>query len=122
MSGEIPSDDVERAQRGMDFIAEHVDTDWRATEPRTVKAAAICAERGIARCVLLGDEAFPDLNTGNTPYKAVQRSARVISIAPMLQGLRRPVNDLSRGASVSDIVYTIAITAIQADQHELRAT
>jgi phosphate acetyltransferase len=57
---------------------------------------------------------FPDLNTGNTTYKAVQRSAHVISIGPMLQGLRRPVNDLSRGALVEDIVYTIALTAIQA--------
>jgi phosphate acetyltransferase len=63
---------------------------------------------------------FPDLNTGNTTYKAVQRSAHVISIGPMLQGLRRPVNDLSRGALVEDIVYTIALTAIQADQHEAR--
>ena len=61
---------------------------------------------------------FPDLNTGNTTYKAVQRSAHVISIGPMLQGLRRPVNDLSRGALVEDIVYTIALTAIQADERE----
>jgi phosphate acetyltransferase len=61
---------------------------------------------------------FPDLNTGNTTYKAVQRSAHVISIGPMLQGLRRPVNDLSRGALVDDIVYTIAITAIQAGDSE----
>ena len=59
---------------------------------------------------------FPDLNTGNTTYKAVQRSANVLSIGPMLQGLRRPVNDLSRGALVDDIVYTIALTAIQATQ------
>jgi phosphate acetyltransferase len=59
---------------------------------------------------------FPDLNTGNTTYKAVQRSAKVISVGPMLQGLRRPVNDLSRGALVDDIVYTIALTAIQATQ------
>jgi phosphate acetyltransferase len=58
---------------------------------------------------------FPDLNTGNTTYKAVQRSADLISIGPMLQGLRKPVNDLSRGALVDDIVYTIALTAIQAD-------
>lgn len=57
---------------------------------------------------------FPDLNTGNTTYKAVQRSANVISIGPVLQGLRRPVNDLSRGSLVEDIVYTIAITAVQA--------
>lgn len=57
---------------------------------------------------------FPDLNTGNTTYKAVQRSANVISIGPMLQGLNKPVNDLSRGALVDDIVFTIALTAIQA--------
>lgn len=56
---------------------------------------------------------FPDLNTGNTTYKAVQRSADLISIGPMLQGMRKPVNDLSRGALVDDIVYTIALTAIQ---------
>jgi phosphate acetyltransferase len=61
---------------------------------------------------------FPDLNTGNTTYKAVQRTANVVAVGPMLQGLRRPVNDLSRGASVDDIVYTIALTAIQADQSE----
>lgn len=59
---------------------------------------------------------FPDLNTGNTTYKAVQRSANVISIGPMLQGLKKPVNDLSRGALVDDIVYTIALTAVQATQ------
>lgn len=57
---------------------------------------------------------FPDLNTGNTTYKAVQRSANVVSVGPMLQGLRKPVNDLSRGALVDDIVYTIALTALQA--------
>lgn len=61
---------------------------------------------------------FPDLNTGNTTYKAVQRSANVISIGPMLQGLRKPVNDLSRGALVEDIVFTIALTAVQATQTE----
>jgi phosphate acetyltransferase len=58
---------------------------------------------------------FPDLNTGNTTYKAVQRSADVISVGPRLQGLNKPVNDLSRGALVEDIVFTIALTAIQAD-------
>ncbi len=57
---------------------------------------------------------FPDLNTGNTTYKAVQRSADCVSVGPMLQGLRKPVNDLSRGALVDDIVFTIALTAIQA--------
>ncbi|MCI1262672.1 MAG: phosphate acetyltransferase [Tetrasphaera jenkinsii] len=57
---------------------------------------------------------FPDLNTGNNTYKAVQRSAGAVAIGPVLQGLRRPVNDLSRGALVRDIVNTIAITAVQA--------
>ncbi|MFY9180052.1 MAG: phosphate acetyltransferase [Venatoribacter sp.] len=61
---------------------------------------------------------FPDLNTGNTTYKAVQRSANVVSIGPMLQGLAKPVNDLSRGALIDDIVYTIALTAIQAQQKQ----
>ncbi|MCU1577891.1 MAG: phosphate acetyltransferase [Rhodoglobus sp.] len=57
---------------------------------------------------------FPDLNTGNNTYKAVQRSAGAVAIGPVLQGLRKPVNDLSRGALVRDIVNTVAITAIQA--------
>ena len=61
---------------------------------------------------------FPDLNTGNTTYKAVQRSANVLSIGPILQGMRRPVNDLSRGCLVEDIVYTIAVTAVQAQASE----
>lgn len=61
---------------------------------------------------------FPDLNTGNTTYKAVQRSAGLVSIGPMLQGMCKPVNDLSRGALVDDIVYTIALTAIQAFQRK----
>ena len=57
---------------------------------------------------------FPDLNTGNNTYKAVQRSANAVAVGPVLQGLRKPVNDLSRGARVADIVNTVAITAIQA--------
>lgn len=59
---------------------------------------------------------FPDLNTGNVTYKAVQRSAGVVAMGPLLQGLNRPVNDLSRGCLVEDIVFTIALTAIQAQQ------
>nr|WTB33773.1 phosphate acetyltransferase [Streptomyces sp. NBC_00830] len=61
---------------------------------------------------------FPDLNTGNNTYKAVQRSAGAVAVGPVLQGLRRPVNDLSRGALVQDIVNTVAITAIQAQAQE----
>lgn len=61
---------------------------------------------------------FPSLSVGNALYKAVQRSAKVLSVGPMLQGLNKPVNDLSRGALVDDIVYTIALTAIQADMKQ----
>ncbi|MCL2731246.1 MAG: phosphate acetyltransferase [Actinomycetia bacterium] len=61
---------------------------------------------------------FPDLNTGNNTYKAVQRSAGAVAVGPVLQGLRKPVNDLSRGALVQDIVNTVAITAIQAQEGE----
>ncbi len=57
---------------------------------------------------------FPDLNTGNNTYKAVQRSSGAVAVGPVLQGLRKPINDLSRGALVRDIVNTVAITAIQA--------
>lgn len=62
---------------------------------------------------------FPDLNTGNNTYKAVQRSAKVLAIGPVLQGLRKPVNDLSRGCTLADIVNTVAITAIQAQMDTL---
>ncbi|MGW7205450.1 phosphate acetyltransferase [Streptomyces sp. NPDC054837] len=65
---------------------------------------------------------FPDLNTGNNTYKAVQRSAGAIAVGPVLQGLRKPVNDLSRGALVQDIVNTVAITAIQAQSPTEKAS
>jgi phosphate acetyltransferase len=76
----------------------------------------------VARSKLPGSEVagratvlvFPDLNTGNNTYKAVQRSANATAIGPVLQGLRLPVNDLSRGATVPDIVNTVVITALQA--------
>jgi phosphate acetyltransferase len=78
-------------------------------------------DAGVARTKLPDSEVagratvfiFPDLNTGNNTYKAVQRSAGAIAIGPVLQGLNKPVNDLSRGATVHDIVNTVAITAIQ---------
>ncbi len=77
---------------------------------------------GVAATKLPGDPVaghatvliFPDLNAGNNTYKAVQRSAHAVAVGPVLQGLRKPVNDLSRGATVRDIVNTIAITAVQA--------
>jgi len=85
--------------------------DAAAIESVAVKKAPDSAVAGKATVFI-----FPDLNTGNTTYKAVQRSANVISIGPMLQGLRKPVNDLSRGALVEDIVFTIALTAVQSTQ------
>lgn len=80
------------------------------------------ADAAVARAKMPGSEVagratvfvFPDLNTGNNTYKAVQRSAGAVAIGPVLQGLNKPINDLSRGALVEDIVNTIAITAIQA--------
>jgi phosphate acetyltransferase len=65
---------------------------------------------------------FPDLNTGNNTYKAVQRSAGAVAVGPVLQGLRKPVNDLSRGCLVPDIVNTAVITAIQAQEVSGRST
>jgi len=59
---------------------------------------------------------FPDLNTGNNTYKAVQRETGAFAIGPMLQGLNKPINDLSRGCTVNDIFNTVIITAIQAQQ------
>jgi len=61
---------------------------------------------------------FPDLNTGNNTYKAVQRSASAVAIGPVLQGLNKPVNDLSRGCTVPDVVNTVAVTAIQAQSNK----
>ncbi|ASK27857.1 phosphate acetyltransferase [Neisseria chenwenguii] len=83
-----------------------------ATVPSVAKSKAPNSKVAGQATVLV----FPDLNTGNCTYKAVQRNANVLSVGPMLQGLRKPVNDLSRGALVDDIVYTIALTAIQASQ------
>jgi phosphate acetyltransferase len=81
-------------------------------------------DASVARSKLPGSEVagratvfiFPDLNTGNNTYKAVQRSANAVAIGPVLQGLRLPVNDLSRGALVEDIINTVVITAVQAQQ------
>ncbi|WP_327266939.1 phosphate acetyltransferase [Streptomyces sp. NBC_01232] len=81
-----------------------------AVEP-SVAATKLPGSQVAGRATVL---IFPDLNTGNNTYKAVQRSAGAVAVGPVLQGLRKPVNDLSRGALVQDIVTTVAITAIQA--------
>jgi phosphate acetyltransferase len=59
---------------------------------------------------------FPDLNTGNNTYKAVQREPKALAIGPIIQGLNKPVNDLSRGCTVEDIFNTVVVTAIQAQR------
>jgi phosphate acetyltransferase len=117
---------------GSSGSGDEVDRVRTATELVRGRAPALSVEgpiqydaavdAGVARTKLPDSEVagratvfvFPDLNTGNNTYKAVQRSAGAVAVGPVLQGLRRPVNDLSRGATVQDIVNTVAITAVQA--------
>ncbi|RPJ35338.1 MAG: phosphate acetyltransferase [Verrucomicrobiaceae bacterium] len=110
-------DDVEKVRQAA-AIAKSLRPDLLLDGPLQYDAAAIAevAATKAPDSPVAGNATvfvFPDLNTGNTTYKAVQRSANLISIGPVLQGLRKPVNDLSRGALVDDIIYTIAVTAIQ---------
>lgn len=84
---------------------------YDAAADATVAAAKLPGSAVAGRATVF---IFPDLNTGNNTYKAVQRSAGAVAIGPVLQGLAKPINDLSRGALVDDIVNTVAITAIQA--------
>lgn len=110
--------DVEKVRAATSIVKE-LRPDIKVEGPIQYDAAI---DVGVARTKLPGSEVaghatifiFPDLNTGNTTYKAVQRSANAVAIGPVLQGLKRPVNDLSRGCTVTDIVNTVAITAIQA--------
>lgn len=113
-------DDVEKVRAATAIVRERR-PDLLVEGPLQYDAAA---EPSVAATKMPGSEVagratvfvFPDLNTGNNTYKAVQRSAGAVAIGPVLQGLRKPVNDLSRGALVSDIVNTVAITAIQAQR------
>ena len=108
-------DKVKEATR----IAKQLRPDLKLEGPIQYDAAI---DPDVAKVKLPGSEVagratvfiFPDLNAGNNAYKAVQRAANAVAIGPVLQGLNKPVNDLSRGALVTDIVNTIAITAIQA--------
>ena len=84
---------------------------YDAAVDSTVAATKMPGNEVAGRATVL---VFPDLNTGNNTYKAVQRSSGALAIGPVLQGLRKPVNDLSRGCTVPDIINTVAITAIQA--------
>jgi len=115
-------DDVDKVRRATELVRERrpdllVDGPMQydaAVEPSVAKSKAPNSPVAGRATVLV----FPDLNTGNNTYKAVQRSAGAVAIGPVLQGLKKPVNDLSRGALVQDIVNTVAITAIQAQQLE----
>jgi phosphate acetyltransferase len=114
--------DVDKVRRGT-AIAREQRPDLLIEGPIQYDAAV---DPDVARTKLPGSPVagratvfvFPDLNTGNNTYKAVQRSAGAVAIGPVLQGLNKPVNDLSRGALVPDIVNTVAITAIQAQNME----
>jgi phosphate acetyltransferase len=110
--------EVERVRTATELVRERA-PDLSVEGPIQYDAAV---DAGVAQAKLPGSAVagratvfiFPDLNTGNNTYKAVQRSAGAIAVGPVLQGLNKPVNDLSRGATVHDIVNTVAITAIQA--------
>ncbi|MEU1072507.1 MULTISPECIES: phosphate acetyltransferase [unclassified Streptomyces] len=114
--------DVDKVREATKLVRE-ARPDLRIEGPIQYDAAV---EPSVAATKLPGSEVagqatvliFPDLNTGNNTYKAVQRSAGAVAVGPVLQGLRKPVNDLSRGALVQDIVNTVAITAIQAQAQE----
>jgi phosphate acetyltransferase len=98
------------AERAPDLLLEGPIQYDAAVDPEVAKTKLPDSEVAGRATVFI----FPDLNTGNNTYKAVQRSAHAVAIGPVLQGLRKPVNDLSRGALVDDIVNTVAITAVQA--------
>ena len=111
-------EDVNKVQKATDLVKK-MRPDLEVDGPLQYDAAIIhsVAQQKAPQSAVAGRATvliFPDLNSGNMAYKAVQRSADIVSIGPMLQGLRKPVNDLSRGASVKDIIYTIAMTAITA--------
>ena len=110
--------DVEKVRAATALVHEHRPDllvegpiQYDAAADAVVAAAKMPGSRVAGRATVF---IFPDLNTGNNTYKAVQRSAGAVAIGPVLQGLNKPINDLSRGALVQDIVNTIAITAIQA--------
>lgn len=97
-------------ERGLDFPIEGPLQYDAAVDPEVAKVKMPDSDVAGQATVFV----FPDLNTGNNTYKAVQRAANAVAIGPVLQGLNKPVNDLSRGCTVPDIVNTVAITAIQA--------
>ena len=110
--------EVDKVRKAVE-IAREMNPDLPLEGPIQYDAAvdSVVAKTKMPESVVAGKATvfiFPDLNTGNNTYKAVQRSANAIAVGPVMQGLKKPVNDLSRGCSVVDIVNTVAITAIQA--------
>ncbi|HEY1067008.1 MAG TPA: phosphate acyltransferase, partial [Pirellulales bacterium] len=111
-------EDVDKVRTATHLVRERR-PDLKVEGPIQYDAAV---DAGVAKTKLPNSEVagratvfiFPDLNTGNNTYKAVQRSAEAVAIGPVLQGLKKPVNDLSRGCTITDVVNTIAITAVQA--------
>ncbi len=117
-------DDVEKVKKAT-ALAKELRPDLAIDGPLQYDAAVMpdVARRMMPTSPVAGKATvfiFPDLNSGNVTYKAVQRSANVVSIGPMLQGLAKPVNDVSRSCLVEDIVFAIALTAIQAEQAAAR--
>jgi len=115
-------EDVDKVRRATEIV-QKLRPDLKVAGPIQYDAAidASVAHKKMPESKVAGKATifiFPDLNTGNNTYKAVQRSANAIAIGPVLQGLNKPVNDLSRGCLVEDIVNTVVITAIQAQQGE----
>jgi phosphate acetyltransferase len=110
--------DVDKVRAATDFVRERrPDLDVEGPIQYDAAVDASVAQTKLPDSAVAGKATvfvFPDLNTGNNTYKAVQRSAGAIAVGPVLQGLNKPVNDLSRGALVQDIVNTVAITAVQA--------
>ncbi len=117
--------DVEKVRAGTELVRER----WHDLPVEGPIQYDAAADAAVAAAKMPGSAVagratvfiFPDLNTGNNTYKAVQRSAGAVAIGPVLQGLNKPINDLSRGALVRDIVNTVAITAIQAQAAEASA-
>ena len=113
-------EDVEKVRRATELVRERR-PDLKVEGPIQYDAAVdtVIGKQKMPESLVAGQASvliFPDLNTGNNTYKAVQRETGALAIGPMLQGLNKPVNDLSRGCTVDDIFNTVVITAIQAQQ------
>ncbi len=117
-SGE--GEDVERVRKATEIVKQKR-PDLKIEGPIQYDAAVdpVVGSQKLPNSTVAGKASvliFPDLNTGNNTYKAVQRETGALAIGPMLQGLNKPVNDLSRGCTVEDIFNTVMITAIQAQE------